>query len=361
MSFQDEKIVENKKCQKCNIGFDITDKDLEFYEKVSPIFNDEKYSIPTPKLCPDCRFVRRMSFRNLHALYKRTCDATGKGIVSIYSPDKDFTIFNQDFWWSDGFNPLDYGTDFDFTQNFTQQFQKLMKKVPRIGILNGFSENSDYANHSYHNKNSYMTHASWYCEDSMYWTNVFQSNNIIDCLNVNDSENCYQVIDSKKCFNSSYITNSENCSFSKYIDDCINVEFCFGCKGLRNMKYNILNKQYSKDEYMEYLENIKNDKQAYKTFLEWYKNLSNKVASKDLKIQTSENIINSDYILNSSNLNNCFDCINSKDMKYCSEMIYLDVHDCYDYDIWGENTSFTYEVHCSWNTTNLLFSNVVWG
>jgi len=33
-----EKIVETKICRQCKASFDITDKDLEFYEKVSPIF-----------------------------------------------------------------------------------------------------------------------------------------------------------------------------------------------------------------------------------------------------------------------------------------------------------------------------------
>jgi len=36
--FQEEKIVETKICKHCSCQFDITDKDLEFYEKVSPIF-----------------------------------------------------------------------------------------------------------------------------------------------------------------------------------------------------------------------------------------------------------------------------------------------------------------------------------
>jgi hypothetical protein len=39
MSFKNEKIVETKKCKHCNASFGITDKDLEFYDKVSPIFN----------------------------------------------------------------------------------------------------------------------------------------------------------------------------------------------------------------------------------------------------------------------------------------------------------------------------------
>jgi hypothetical protein len=34
-----EKIIETKICKKCNYGFEITDSDLEFYEKVSPSFD----------------------------------------------------------------------------------------------------------------------------------------------------------------------------------------------------------------------------------------------------------------------------------------------------------------------------------
>ena len=34
-----EKIVETKVCKHCQTSFYITDKDLEFYEKVSPVLN----------------------------------------------------------------------------------------------------------------------------------------------------------------------------------------------------------------------------------------------------------------------------------------------------------------------------------
>jgi len=36
--FQNEKVVETKICKHCSCTFNITDKDLEFYEKISPIF-----------------------------------------------------------------------------------------------------------------------------------------------------------------------------------------------------------------------------------------------------------------------------------------------------------------------------------
>jgi len=82
--FENEKIVETKICKHCGASFDITDKDLEFYKKVSPSFPSpdslesglKKYLIPTPTLCPECRQKRRLVWRNERNLYKRNCDAT---------------------------------------------------------------------------------------------------------------------------------------------------------------------------------------------------------------------------------------------------------------------------------------------
>ena len=34
-----EKVIETKSCKLCSAPFEITDIDLEFYEKVSPVFN----------------------------------------------------------------------------------------------------------------------------------------------------------------------------------------------------------------------------------------------------------------------------------------------------------------------------------
>ena len=120
-----EKIIEAKQCRKCNSNFEITDKDLEFYKKISPVFNGEKFQIPTPSLCPDCRQQRRLSFRNERKLYKRKCDATGENIISIYSPDKEFIVYEQSFWWSDKWSPLDYWKDFDFSKSFFEQFKNV--------------------------------------------------------------------------------------------------------------------------------------------------------------------------------------------------------------------------------------------
>ncbi|MDD2870791.1 MAG: hypothetical protein PHS49_02275 [Candidatus Gracilibacteria bacterium] len=359
--FQKEKTLETKHCKNCNISFDITDKDLEFYEKVSPVFNGQKYLIPTPSLCPECRRQRRLSWRNETKLYKRNCNFTGKSVVSIYSPDKDFITYNQDDWWSDKYNPFDYGIDFDFYRPFFDQYLDLRKKVPRITILNGFSENADYGNHSYYNKNSYFVCSCGYVEDCYYCTTVANSKRCLDCLKVSNSQICYECIDSKDCYNCFYVKDSYNCSDLFLCEDCQGTKYCIGCKGLKNKSYYILNRQVSKNEYAQIFDMIKNDMEfRNKLFLD-YNKLKNSFPSKNLNIINSQNITNSDKIENSDQIYNCFECINSKNIKYCTEMMFLEAENNYDNDLWGENSSYIYEVHCTGNSKNILFSNIVWG
>ena len=120
-----------KICKKCSKIFEITSEDLEFYKKISPKFPSPQpsplrgegveqvvYEIPAPTLCPDCRQQRRLAFRNERKLYKRKCDATWKSIISIYSPDKPYKVYDSDFWWSDKWDPMDYGVDFNFEKSF---------------------------------------------------------------------------------------------------------------------------------------------------------------------------------------------------------------------------------------------------
>lgn len=104
---------------------------MEFYAKVSPIFGGRKYQIPPPIFCPDCRTQRRLAWHNERKLYKRKCDVTGKDIISIYSPDKPYIVYHQDYWWSDSWDPMDYGKEFDFNKSFFDQYSELFLHSPK--------------------------------------------------------------------------------------------------------------------------------------------------------------------------------------------------------------------------------------
>jgi len=122
----DEKVMETKVCRHCQTRFEITDKDLEFYEKVSPVFNEKKYQIPNPSLCPDCRQQQRYTFRNERNLYKRTCDSSGENLISMHRPDTKFPVYKHGIWWWDSWDALSFGADYRFNTPFFSQFQSLL-------------------------------------------------------------------------------------------------------------------------------------------------------------------------------------------------------------------------------------------
>ena len=149
-------IVEWKTCKISGQPFPIFQSDLDFYEKISPVFNGKKYQVPFPTLCPEERQRRRVSFRNERNLYRRSSDFSGKEIISIYTPDAPYKVYAQEERRSDSRDPRSYGRDFDFSKTFLEQYRELCLAVPRPAIQNMKSENCAYTNYSAENKNCYL-------------------------------------------------------------------------------------------------------------------------------------------------------------------------------------------------------------
>ncbi|MEI8091816.1 MAG: hypothetical protein WCG98_06465 [bacterium] len=142
----EEKIVETKKCAHCGTAFNITDKDMEFYDKISPVFAGKKLNIPAPTFCPDCRQQRRMCFRNERKLYHRPCSKTGKTIISMFSPDKKYQVYATPERYADSRDGTECGRDMDMSKPFFQQFDALLKTVPQVALIGVGNENCDFNN-----------------------------------------------------------------------------------------------------------------------------------------------------------------------------------------------------------------------
>ena len=85
----DETIVEIKKCLLTGKEFFITNRDLDFYDKISPVIGGKKYAVPLPTLSPDERCRRRTIHRNESKLYNAKSALSGKPVVTLYSPRED--------------------------------------------------------------------------------------------------------------------------------------------------------------------------------------------------------------------------------------------------------------------------------
>src|SRR5688572_14922389 len=136
----------NRICVASGKEFEVTEEDLKFLEKMSPVFGGKKYLIPPPTLCPDCRHQRRLTFRNDRTLYRRKCDKTGKEIISMYAPDTEMVVYDKSLWWRDDWDATAYGKEVDFSRPFFEQFAELMRSVPHPSLTVLENENSEYVN-----------------------------------------------------------------------------------------------------------------------------------------------------------------------------------------------------------------------
>jgi len=101
--------------------------------------------VSSPTLCPACRQQRRLAWRNERSLYPGSCQLCGKALISLYSPDKPYTIYCQDCWQSDKWDPLHYGRAWQPGKSFFAQLKELQLVVPRMAITIRNCENSDYS------------------------------------------------------------------------------------------------------------------------------------------------------------------------------------------------------------------------
>jgi len=332
----------NNACRQCGNGFEITESDLAFYERVSPVFGGEKFVLPAPSLCPDCRRQKRLAFRNERKLYHRKCDATGKEIISVYSPDKKNLVYASQEWWGDNWDPLKYGRDFDFSRKFADQFKELLMAVPRPSHIYNNSENSEYTNFATNNKNCYLLFQSSDNQDSFYSYWIQQSNNCVDVAYSHHAQYCLMSLGLKDCHQCFYSYNCKNSSNLYFCENLISSQDCFGCKNLSNKKYCIFNEQKTKEEYEVFLKEAELNK--YSQFLIWKKK-----SSEFLKTQPSKyaNILNcedcsGDLLQDAKNCQNVFHGYNIENLKYCEDVV-RDIKDSMDVSGAGKGGELLYE------------------
>lgn len=247
---------------------------------------------------------RQLSFKNELNLYKSTCRATGKEITSLYPPDTPYVIYAHDIWSGKSWSARDYGHAYDFTKSFFEQFSALQKEVPRsnTGTLSGGT-----------NAECYDCVNCSSCTECYECIECAQLDTCFYCKKCKNSQNllfCYSLENCSDCIGSVGLTNKKFCIFNQqyteeeyvkykkslnlcyrehvdmlarqleellratplptdsaepttddccldcsnttnsyYSDSCKNCHNVFGCIGLRDAHYCILNQQYTKEDY----------------------------------------------------------------------------------------------------------------
>lgn len=342
-----------KSCLQCQTAFERTNDDLAFYDKISPIFKGKKYAVPAPTLCPDCRQQRRLGFRNERKLYHRKCDLSGKQIITMYSQDKPYKVYDQKEWWSDKWDGLSYGQEFNFNKSFFEQFKELFLKVPHISLINKEHENSEYCNFALRNKNSYLLFTSAECEDSYYSNRAWKSKNISDCSNVLQCELGYELIDSNNCYHCSWLQNCSNCSDCLWGYNLKNCRHCFNCCNLNNASYCIDNKPVSKEAYEIHLKNQQKNKSLQQ---ESHFELQKKAIRKYIDGVSLENCTGN-ALYKSKNAQFCFEATSLQDCKFVFDATFM--KDSYDVNN-DDFSELVYEAVGSDSNYRHLFNDICW-
>lgn len=343
---------ENKNCQNCKNQFTIEPEDFDFYKKID---------VPPPTWCPECRMQRRMSFRNERSLYKRACTKCSKAIIAIYPSETTFPVYCYQCWWSDEWDPLDFGIEFNDSRSFFDQVKELKLKVPRLQTANAVESrliNSDYNNSAIDLKNCYLTFASIQNEDCMYANYIRESRACVDMLNCVKSENSYDCFDVTGCYNVQFSQSCIECRDSSFLYDCRNCSNCIGCVGLRNQQYCIFNKRYSREEYEK--EKAKLNLHTHEGIQRMHKRVSELKLSFPRKYYHGykNHHFNGDYVWNTESVKNVFYTADARNVKH-SFWCY-GAEDTYDYIAWG-GVKLSYElVECGDNVYGTKFCHQSW-
>ncbi|MCB0347115.1 MAG: hypothetical protein KDD66_18490 [Bdellovibrionales bacterium] len=326
-------------CHRSGEKFEITEWEREFLSRISPEFDGTRFSIPLPRLSPKERARLRAQHRNEQYLYRHKSTFSAKPLVSIYPNDTRSPLISRTEWFSDSWDGLQYGREFDFSRPFFEQIFELQAVVPRAATVTLNNENCDYTTGTAYCKNCYMINSSENCQDCLYSKLLQQCSDVVDSAYCYDSELLYHCFNVRNCYNCKWVYDSQHASDCWFCDDLRNCENCFLCTNLVGKSYCFFNEQLEKEEYVK----------RVKAFTETYSKLNEaRKCFEDLRAGRwfkYPEIINcesctGDFLRNSNNCSLCYDMVDSvncmhvyvgvrcSDMLDCSNM-YLDAQSSY--------------------------------
>ena len=325
---------QTKNCKNCKKDFTIEVEDFNFYEKIK---------VPPPTFCPDCRLQRRLTWRNEWHLFRKTDAHTGEAILSFFPEESPVKIYDRDYWFSDAWDAMDYGKEYNFMQPFFDQFKELMHTVPLPAHSITNMVNCQYCTNANNLKNCYFVRGASYTEDSAY---LIWDQSSKHCLDSNMTHKCelgYGNVNTGTCYKSIFSVDCDSCQEITLCKDCVGCNSCIASIGLRKKSYCIFNTEYSKEEYFKKIAEFNlGSEQSFQTlkfqaYEHWLK-----YPQKYIHSRRNTNIIG-DYIYESKNAKKCYRVRGVENSKFVQNILTGPVKDCYDYSNFGDNAELIYE------------------
>ncbi|MES2930938.1 MAG: hypothetical protein V4665_04110 [Patescibacteria group bacterium] len=136
-----------------------------------------------------------------------------------------------------------------------KESQRLSLSLPKKYYhgSNNMEFSGDYLENTAYTKEAFNCRRN---KDTAYLQDAWEATDCRDLTEILGNELSYQIQGCAHIRNCICMRSSFHMTDSHYCDMCNTLSNCFGCMGLRNGEYCILNKKYSKEEYMELKEHI---------------------------------------------------------------------------------------------------------
>jgi hypothetical protein len=269
-------------------------------------------------------------------------------------------VYCRECWWSDRWNPLDFGQAVDWSRPFFEQLRELKYRAPRIALMNDATgENSDFCNHCYRLKNCYMVFDANDNENTLYSSGTYYVKDSVDCAYNDNCELCYETMYSQDCYGLQYARDCINCRDSSLLIDCVGVSNSLMCVGLRNVSLCYKNKQYTQADYEAIVRRYRlQSRQAVAEAQREFADFALTIPRKFFHGVKNEDV-SGDYLLNNKSVYHSFQTRASEQCAYSFGI--FDTKDSYDYTVWGEAAERMYEAHaCGGHASDIRFCSVVW-
>jgi len=223
------------------------------------------------ELCFDCKnnfknynIIRCFDTnRSMNCAFLKDCVNCNYCFASVNLRNKSYVFFNQQLTkeeYNKKVSKINFGS-YEEYQAIKKATEKHFKKYPSRGVYENLTHNCT-GSYIFESKNSKDCYEVAYCENCRYCMLIKQPK-VRDCYDYTDwgfgAEMIYDSIivgenvsNIKFCW---YVYS--NSSDMEYSALCIGCKDCFGCVGLRNKQYCILNKQYNKEKYFTLKEKLK--------------------------------------------------------------------------------------------------------
>lgn len=264
--------------------------------------------------------------------------------MSVYEENTSFPVYSREYWYSDAWDGLDVGRDYNSSKPFFEQLIELGKVAPRINLWQVNTVNSDYSNYIVDSKNCYLCFtALGNNEDCMYSSYLTGSINCVDSDHITKCEKCYECFNCDTCYGCKFCVDSTNCIDSMFLRDCSNCQNCFGCVGLKDKQYHIFNQGYAKEDYEKKINDLRiNNRQNFSQFEERITKMWNKFPRRYMHGRKTENATG-DYVLNSNNCHNSFFINNCEDSR--NLFFAIGLKDSMDVSVSPLQNELLYECH----------------